>query len=162
MRYSIAPEYVGELGMVQPFPWNSSFALGHEGLDAEHRLLVDSINEIGAAIRSEKGSEQLVDLLNGLREVAGDHIRHEDSILSRMRSGTYESLQRQARTQPFLKVMAKAAFDKHMDEHEALLARLDAIIGSPGDSVYVRLKAWFIEHVYGFDADLKAIFQAAG
>jgi hemerythrin-like metal-binding protein len=148
--------------MAQPLPWNESFALGHQGLDAEHRHLVGSINEIRAAICSHEGPDQLANLLKALRDVAVEHIRHENSILWQIRSGTYEPLQTRARTQPFLDVMAKVAFDKHMDEHDQLLARLDTIIDGPVDTLSNELKAWFIDHAHGYDADLRAIFQAAG
>jgi hemerythrin len=148
--------------MAQPLTWNESFAVGHEGLDAEHRDLVESINEISDAIRSQKSPEQLADLLKALRKVAVEHIRHENSILWQIRAGTYEPVQGHARTLPFQEMMAKAAFDKHMDEHDALHARFDTIIGGAVNTLSGELKAWFVHHARGYDADLKAIFQAAG
>jgi hypothetical protein len=57
--------------------------------------------------------------------------------------------------------MAKAAFDEHIAEHEALLARLAVIVTGPARTLSDELKAWFVDHVLSYEADLKAIFQAA-
>ena len=37
--------------MVQRLPWSENFAVGHKVLDAEHRRLVDLINEVADAVR---------------------------------------------------------------------------------------------------------------
>jgi hemerythrin len=45
--------------METPFlPWEDEFAIGHEGLDAEHRRLVDAINEINIAERAGQGMKR--------------------------------------------------------------------------------------------------------
>ena len=146
--------------MTETLPWSESFALGHEGLDFEHRHLVKLINEIGAVVRDNKNPEKLVDLVSVLHWAAVEHIRHENAILWEIQSGNFKPLQKRSQSQRFLRIMAKAAFEVHVAERDALLARLAAIVGSPVDTLCDDLKAWFIEHVHGYEADLKAIFQA--
>ena len=147
--------------MAEILPWSESFAVGHDGLDLEHRHLVKLINEIGTVVRSKKNPEKLVDLVKVLHWAAVEHIRHENAILWQIQTGNYKPLQKRSQSQRFLKIMAKAVFDEHMAEHDALLARLATIVSGPASTLCDDLKAWFVEHVHGYEADLKAIFQAA-
>jgi hemerythrin len=142
-------------------PWSEGFAVGHEGLDSEHRYLVKLINEIGAVVRSKKNPEHLVHLVKVLHWLAVEHIRRENTILWQIQSGNYKPLQKRSQSHRFLRIMAKAAFDEHVAEYDALLARLAAIVSGPASTLCDELKAWFVDHVHGYEADLKAIFQAA-
>jgi len=144
----------------KPLLWSDNFAVGHAGLDAQHRRLVELINDVDAAIHSKNNPAQLADLLKALRDAAKEHIRQEDALLWEIRSGTYESAQDRSRTPHFLKVMAEAAFDMHMADHATLVARFDAIVGAPADVLCDTLKAWFLDHAIKHDSHLKAIFQA--
>jgi hemerythrin len=146
--------------MAQTLRWSKSFAVGHEGLDSEHRHLVKLINEIGAVVRSKKNPEKLVDLVKVLHRVAVEHIRHENTILWQIQTGSYKPLQKQTQSKRFLRIMAKAAFDEHVAEHDALLARLATIVGGPASKLCDELKAWFVDHLYSYESDLKAIFQS--
>jgi hemerythrin-like metal-binding protein len=141
-------------------PWSENFAVGHKGLDAEHRHLVKLINEIGAVVRSKKKPEKLINLLKVLHRVAVEHIQHENAILSEIHTGNYKPLQKR-QSQRFLRIMAKVAFDEHLAEHDALLTRLALITTGPASTLCDELKAWFVDHVHSYEADLKAIFQAA-
>ena len=78
-----------------------------------------------------------------------------------VRSKKYPEPLKHVRTKRFVKVMAKVAFDEHVPKHGALLGRLVTIIGGPVSALCDDLKAWFVDHVHGYEADLKAIFQAA-
>ena len=147
--------------MREALPWSESFAVGHEGLDAEHRHLVKLINEIDAVVRSKKNPENLVNLVKVLHRVAVEHIRHENTILWEIQTGNYKPLQKRPQSQRFLRIMAKAAFDEHIAEHDELLARLATIVSGPASTLCDELKAWFVDHVHSYEADLKVIFQAA-
>jgi hemerythrin-like metal-binding protein len=146
--------------MVHLLPWSEGFAVGHEGLDAEHHHLVELINKVDAVVRTRKNPEQFVDLLKVLQRVAMEHIRHENSILLQIQTGNYEPLKKQSQTQHFLKAMAKAAFDEHTEEHDAILDRLTTIVAGPVSTLCDELRAWFVDHVQ-HESDLKAILQVA-
>jgi hemerythrin len=142
-------------------PWSESYAVGHEALDAEHRRLVELINEVAEAIGSRASPKQIAGALRELRAVAVEHLRQENAILWELKSGTYEPLKGRVHTPHFLKAMAAAAFDEHMAEHATLMASFDTIASDPLETVCETLRAWFLDHAIKHDAHLKAIFQAA-
>jgi hemerythrin len=146
--------------MDRPLPWSEAFAVGHAVLDAQHRRLVELINDVGAAVRSKMNPERLVELLKMLRVAVEEHIRQEDALLWELKSGTYEPMKDRLRTTYFLEAMAEAAFDEHMAEHKTLLTRFNAIVSAPVDTLCELLKAWFLDHAIKHDAHLRAIFQA--
>jgi hemerythrin len=146
--------------MGQSLPWSANYAIGHAELDAQHRGLVDLINNIDSAVSPAGNPGNLANLLRSLRAAAVEHIRSENAVLWEISSGTYQPLRDRPRTPHFLKAMAEAAFDTHIAEHDVLLGQLDAIIGGPVDALREALKAWFVDHAIKHDAHLKTIFQA--
>jgi hemerythrin len=146
---------------VASLTWSESYAVGHKVLDAEHRHLVELINEVSEAVQSRASREQVASLLRVLRGVAVEHIRQENSVLWELKSGNYEPLRGRPQTPHFLKAMADAAFDEHMAEHATLMESFDAIGSAPLDMLCETLGVWFLDHAVKHDARLKAIFQAA-
>ena len=141
-------------------PWSESYAVGHKVLDAEHRRLVELINEVDDAIQSGASPERVAGLLRVLRAVAVEHIRQENTVLWELKTGTYEPLKGRTQTPYFVKVMAEAAFDEHMAEHAVLMASFDIIPSLPVETLCETLRVWFLDHAIKHDAHLKAIFQA--
>jgi len=120
--------------------------------------MVALINDVISAI--EKTPERIPDLLTKLRTATREHVQNENALLWELRSGTYAALQGRARTAPFLKAMAEAAFDEHMAEHDMWLGRIDDTHDLPPDTLAETLKSWFLDHAIKHDSKLKAIFQA--
>jgi len=147
---------------VAPLTWSESYAVGHKVLDAEHRHLVELINDVSDAVQSKASPEQIASLLRVLRDVAVEHIRQENSVLWELKSGNYEPLKARPQTPHFLRAMADAAFDEHMAEHATLMESFDAIGSAPITTLCEALRVWFLDHAVKHDARLKAIFQAAG
>lgn len=143
----------------KPLQWSEDFAIGHAELDAQHRHLVELINEIEAVVQTKQSPERLADLLKVLREAAAEHIRQENVLLWEIKVGAYAPLQDRDKTAYVLKAMAEAAFDEHMAEHATLLAGLDAVCSAPVDGLSEALKSWFIIHAINRDSRLKAILQ---
>ncbi|MGH7123383.1 MAG: bacteriohemerythrin, partial [Stellaceae bacterium] len=141
-------------------PWVDSFCLGHAELDAEHRQLVEMINDVETAIREGQDSQRVAELLTTLRVAAVRHLERENALLWQIGAGTYEPMKGRARTPHFLRAMAGAALDKHIAEHDAFLERLDHVIGGSPEDAGEALKAWFLDHAIKQDSHLKAIFQA--
>src|SRR5579872_258165 len=138
----------------QSFPWRDAFAVGHPGLDGEHRRMVTLINDITAAIDAAMGEEEFSELLEQIRAVAEQHFRNENAVLWELRSGTYAALRDHPRTPPFVKAMAEAAFDEHMAEHEAMLRQIDAVKTLPREALGETLKTWFLNHAIKHDSHL--------
>jgi hemerythrin len=144
----------------RPLQWSEEFAVGHAGLDAQHRRLVEIVNDIEAAVHSKKKPERLADLLKVLRKATDEHIKQENALLWEIKSGTYGPLKDRPRTPHFLRAMAEAAFDEHTAEHATLLVHFDAICSAPVDELCEALRAWLVVHAIKCDSRLKAIFQA--
>jgi hemerythrin len=145
--------------MGNPLPWSENFAIGHEMIDGQHRLLVGLINEIAGAVHA-KDHGRLAHLLKMLRLAAEDHVRQENSLLWEIRTGAHEGALRASKSLGVIRAMAETAFDQHIAEHGELLARFDEIARAPVAAIVEMLKAWFVDHAIKHDSQLKAIFQA--
>jgi hypothetical protein len=108
--------------MGNPLPWSENFAIGHEMIDGQHRLLVGLINEIAGAVHA-KDHGRLAHLLKMLRLAAEDHVRQENSLLWEIRTGAHEGALRASKSLGVIRAMAETAFDQHIAEHGELLAR---------------------------------------
>jgi hemerythrin-like metal-binding protein len=67
--------------------WTEDFAVGHEAVDRQHRLLVASINEIDETIRAQD-EPKVAQLLKVLRLAAEEHFREENALLWQILTGT--------------------------------------------------------------------------
>ncbi len=144
----------------QMLPWMDGFCVGHAELDAEHQQLVEMINDIEAAVRNRQDPGQVAELLTALRLAAGRHIERENALLWQIGAGTYEPIRGHTPTPHFLRVMAGAALDKHIAEHDSVLDQLDHVISGSLETVGDALKTWFLDHAIKQDSHLKALFQA--
>jgi hemerythrin len=146
--------------MGNPLPWSENFSVGHPLLDAQHRKLVELINDICAATLSATNPDRLAALIKLLRVTAQEHFRLEDAVMWEIKMGTYEPMMGRSRPSRLVEAMAEAAFDEHISDHAMLLTDFDAIVGAQVDLLCDALKVWFIKHVIKQDSHLKAIFQA--
>jgi hemerythrin len=145
--------------MDRPFlQWIDGYAVGHEGLDREHRRLVDVINEIHAAELAGNTGEA-GRLLGILRGVTAEHLGHENAIMHEVES---RAAQAAGGRQAFLEAMSAAVIDEHIVDHARSLQQIDTIIRGfhAGERVSDALRGWFVEHAVKYDAHLKAVFQA--
>ena len=145
--------------MTDLLSWSEDLAIGHPGLDADHRRMVDIINDVITVVGSKRRPTAL---LAFLQETTVKHIEIENRILWHLQAGTGELLQRHPRMRKAVKMMARSQINDHMAEHRGFLVRLDAIIGNGADTLCEELKGWFQDHAHGYDAGLKPIFQAMG
>jgi hemerythrin-like metal-binding protein len=130
--------------------WTEEFAVGHKMLDAEHRRLMEIINDIYNQEDAGQPLDELAALLHSMERIAVDHFRHENSVL---------------RLELFA-IIGTAAINEHMAEHAAALTDLQSIAidlkrGAlcHGHALSEKLKHWFIEHSTKYDADLKDSIQ---
>jgi len=147
--------------MTRLLAWTEKFAVGHLGLDRQHRRLVELINDIDVTADATTPSDRLANLLKVVRVAAEDHLRQESDLLSEIASGAYAPLRDRVKKPDFLEAVKVAAFDEHIAEHATLLTRLNAISRGPAHSLGENLKAWFVDHALERDTHLKAIFQIA-
>ncbi len=151
--------------IIPPFlVWSGVFAIGHKAIDAEHRLLVDAINEIHAAEHAGQTLDQLIAQLNDLLAATERHFDRENSVMQKLQHGPKLS---EAKRIAFLKALGDVAMDEHLSAHEHELSKLKSIIGAIGSGDDLsrsnpcsELGDWFVQHVIKYDAHLKAVFQA--
>jgi hemerythrin len=139
--------------------WRETYAVGHLGLDLEHKHLVDLINQI-SAVRAE-ASRQLSSLIEAFYFAAVGHFRHENSVMRDILDGAY--LLPDIRMRQF---MGEAAVNDHCAEHARALIELEHILQSfiaaknrDGSALASDLRNWFLDHAVNHDARLKEVFQ---
>lgn len=143
--------------------WTEEFAIGHDSLDAEHHSLVDCINEIHTGQCAKQSSGQMKPLVNRLYRLAGEHFRHENSILNRISSGPLPSgVDKRA----FLGAMVDAAIAEHTANHKRSLHQLNTTIrdfnagfGDVEQELSLDLKEWFTDHVVKYDTPLRRVLK---
>jgi hemerythrin len=149
--------------MPRALAWSESFSVGHAGLDAEHRSLIEAVNAISAADKANCAPKKMQSMLDDLKAAVEKHFDHENSLLRVIVSDAATG----HRSPKFLRTMSEAAISEHIDDHQEAFAYLDTVIRakysrtrSEDQPLSDDLINWFLEHAIKHDAHLKAIFQA--
>lgn len=129
-------------------PWTDSFSVGVEVLDADHRALVQLINEICDHWYSARKLEAL-ERLEALTALAGEHFQREEGLLRGLAG--------------YCELPAHAGEHRNrMTQLTALRQRFDAA-PAPGDrGLCSDLIDWFVRQSIGHDAAIKAYFDDRG
>lgn len=72
------------------FPWSDKLSVGIEEIDAQHRMLVDLLNELHRAIQERHGSDVALEILGRLVEYTRIHFAVEESLMRVLGYGDYE------------------------------------------------------------------------
>lgn len=120
--------------------WRKEFELGVPDVDAEHKELVDLINETYAELQSGRSKNTILDFLGEIFAKISAHFALEESI---MRKHGYDQ------------------YVEHKTDHEHLLDDIRDIMDDYEDGVVPseedlaqRLSAWFSDHFRSKDARL--------
>ena len=146
-------------GMPRPLPWNIGFAIGHPEIDAQHRHLIQLINQIIAAVEQD-AVETLPAMLSALAEAAAEHFRTEMSALGELRSRANPRATGRVRISRLSQALANAELDAHAAEHAVQLAQLNGFRTLSPTELCERLREWFVNHAIRQDSRLRSIFQA--
>jgi hemerythrin len=143
--------------------WTEEYAIGHTGLDAEHRQLVDAINEVCSARHAGCAADELKLLLETLTMLAVGHFKHENTLLREL-SCLATHLQGAAPT--IKNIISVSAVNEHCAEHARALLQLESIVRtsdcdteSDRGNLGKMLMNWFTEHALEHDADLRDALQ---
>ena len=125
--------------------------------------MLRAVNAIVATNGADRGSHELKRLCEALRKAALTHIEHENALLGMILHEPATG----GLAPEFLKVMSEAVVSEHIEEHRRWLGDLDSLIHRLCSSFDVQwqvlrleLCSWFVDHAVGYDAHLKAVFQA--
>lgn len=119
--------------------WSKDLALGIDFIDADHRVLVELLNQVDACIAAREESATLGSALNALLEYARHHFRREELLLE---------------------LCAFPDLARHRDEHTRLSAELADVnrrFAESPDAVEIEiarafLHRWFVDHLRSHDA----------
>ena len=127
------------MNSAQILPWSEQLATGLPQVDAEHRRLVEIINELGGLQQRGATGAELQAVLGELRQYASYHFENEASL---MRSHA----------------LSAASRDSHLAAHQGFVGHLDRVIGlvaAPGavvEHLLAFMVRWLVQHIAGMDA----------
>ncbi len=143
--------------------WTKEYAIGHTGLDAEHRQLVDAINEVCSVEYAGCKPDELMPLLDALTILAVEHFKHENTLLREL--GCLAT-HLQGTPSAITNIICVSAVNEHCAEHARALLQLESIIRtsdcdteSNQGNLGKILMDWFTEHALEHDADLRGALQ---
>jgi hemerythrin len=142
--------------------WQDAYAVGHLGLDLEHRRLVALINDISGIGAGTDGARHLSDLSNAFYLASVEHFRHENAVMRDLIVGAYLLPGGGVRHM----AIGEAAINDHCAEHAQALIQLEGRLqiffagqDRQGAILASVLRSWFLDHVINHDAHLKEVFQ---
>ncbi len=118
--------------------WSKDLEFGVPHIDDEHRRLMDLVNRVYAAVKSEQDGKILTAAFEELRRYASQHFREEEEHMARI---------------------GFPGADVHRREHQVFIARLDGLAesfrtnkGAGGIDVISLLGSWWQNHIRNSDA----------
>ena len=142
--------------------WTAHYTVGHQGLDAEHRQLVEVINEFCLAEYAECSPDELSSLLNRLTLLTVEHFKHENAVMHEFSYSTSF----EANSSSPSNVLGMTAINEHCAQHAEALVALESIIlaaslraDSAQRHLGEKLISWFTEHAIKHDSELRVHFQ---
>jgi hemerythrin len=63
------------------FEWTEALSVGVESIDAQHKQLIEMLNDLYASMRSTKGKAELDKILAGLADYAAEHFAAEERLM---------------------------------------------------------------------------------
>jgi hemerythrin-like metal-binding protein len=127
--------------------WRDSFSVGISVLDADHRQLIELINQLQEARDAHRGAAVVQNVLAELGEHVREHFEREEALMAR--AGYPES-------------------EQHRSHHRRTTEQIAhfASLSRDGEEFPMQvlefMKAWFSNHVICQDLKLLGHFQAAG
>lgn len=119
------------------FQWRDEFSMKVPSIDAQHRKLVDMLNELHDGMVSGQAKEKMAPLLEGLIEYTATHFAHEEEYFA-----AYQYPDAEPHTQ------------EHRDLVRQVLdfkGQFDSGRASINMELMVFLKDWLLRHILGSD-----------
>jgi methyl-accepting chemotaxis protein len=117
--------------------WGEAWLTGNATIDADHKMLVQYVNELNAAMLEGKGHDIAANILTKLAQYTHDHFNREEGI---WQNGGLKSL------------------SEHKATHAALLTKVNQLLAefkqgkaSLTNELMSFLREWLINHVFKID-----------
>ncbi len=128
--------------------WSDELSVGIEEIDAQHKVLVDLVNEMHEAIAQRHGSDVVKDILDKLVDYTRTHFVVEESLM---------------------RILNYPDYEPHKEQHEELMQHVhdlqDKVASGKtaiGFELLHFLKVWLTKHIMETDRQYSAFFLAAG
>lgn len=128
--------------------WRTTLEVGHAKIDAEHRSLVDALNNLHLAMKQGKGKDEIEKTLLFLKDYTVAHFAGEERLMIAHR---YPETQR------------------HCAIHADLVKEVGTLIANYQSgkilltsAVFSFLEDWLTKHIQGEDKALGAFLKAKG
>jgi hemerythrin len=120
--------------------WSDALSIGIPEIDNQHRVLIDLLNQLHAAIREQRGRAECGEILERLIEYTRVHFATEESVMSIFRYPELEAHRQE--------------HQQLIDEVSDLKARYDREQVNVSMELIHFLKVWLQKHIV--DSDKKA------
>ena len=117
--------------------WNDKFSVGVQTIDAQHQVLVETLNDLHAAMMKGQARAVAGSILNKLVEYTRDHFAAEETIMERTK---YQALASHR--------IAHRELTKQVEEYVARLEKGDITLGV---HLLNFLSDWLTKHIQGED-----------
>ncbi|EXJ12631.1 bacteriohemerythrin [Imhoffiella purpurea] len=128
--------------------WSDALSVGIEEIDAQHRVLVELVNEMHDAIQEHHASEAIHGILDKLAEYTRIHFAVEESLM---------------------RILDYPDYEVHKHQHEELIRTLrdlqDKVASGKtavGFELMHFLKLWLTKHIIESDKEYGSYFLASG
>lgn len=126
--------------------WTPSFSVGNAVLDADHRKLIDILNQIYDAWMGQSSTVELGLLFDQLMDYTDGHFSREESKLS---SRDYADLTRHHAAHERLRELVHAFRSRHLAGQQA-----DKLT----EEMAKFLKSWLMDHILEEDMKYRSLF----
>lgn len=123
--------------MIRFIEWSNELSVGIEEIDAQHKVLVELLNQIHEAIQQRKGVEATGQIIERLGEYTRIHFAVEESLM---------------------RILHYPDYERHKEEHDQLIEQLNGFRtklesgkGSISFELAHFLKVWLTKHIMETD-----------
>ena len=134
--------------MVKFIEWSNTLSVGIEEIDAQHKVLVDLLNQVHEAIQQRQGVEATNKIVEQLGEYTRIHFAVEESLM---------------------RILHYPEYERHKEEHDRLIeqlnefrAKLEKGKGSISFELAHFLKVWLTRHIMEGDKRYSPYFMEQG
>ncbi|MBC7950400.1 MAG: hemerythrin family protein [Rhodospirillaceae bacterium] len=129
--------------------WTPEFSVGQKVLDADHRKLIDILNQIYDAWQEHSSTLELGRLFDELMDYTDNHFTREESKLS---AHDYDDLTRHHAAHERLRELVMAFRSRHLAGQQA-----DKLT----EEMAKFLKSWLLDHILEEDMKYRKLFTGS-
>ena len=131
------------------FAWNASFSVGVGEIDAQHKKLIDLINDLHDAMKARRGQQVMGEMLQALADYTVYHFSKEEALM--VQTGFPATSDHKAEHADFIAQISD--IKRRYEAGETMLLSLD---------LTDFLRDWLTKHILGTDQGYAAHFKAKG